>query len=552
MAIGKNVAGALMAAVAGVVVVAPMAAHAQVDVVGLTAKDIATGQAAGTLTSAEVVAGYLSRIQTYEPFYNAFTYLNPNAAAEAAALDLEYKTTGPRSALHGVPVVIKDSMNVAGVRTTAGFPGYVSGSTYNGLPGMDLVAGQDATVVQRLRDAGAVIIGKTNLPQFARASNANNSYDGPTYNAVNRALTPGGSSSGSATATAGSLATLGMAEETSGSIQMPAAAQGLVGVKTTFGLVPTTGGVPLQGSTRDVFGPVAKTVYDAAVTLDVIAGHHPSDTNTNAAIGKIPEGGYAAGLSETSLQGKRIGLWGPGFKNLSLSPETQTVYNAAVEVLKAQGAIVVENPFQGSNFISKTAFPTTPNTLPYDIDQWFASLGPAAAATSAADFKAKTGIDVFAPGPLVREVTPELIAALQDPSVKPDLTTYFQARAQLVNEYELVMETHDLDAFFFPQMAEKLPLRETGTFVTATVPEINLMGTPGVNLPGGFYSDGSPFSVMFLGEGFTEGKLLSYAFDFAQATPQFYANPTLVPEPGGLAVLGLAGVFLGRRRRRVA
>jgi amidase len=553
MGIGKNAAATVLAAAASVVV-APIAAWAEVDVVGLTAKDVAAGHAAGTFTSTDLVDAYLKRIQTYEPYYNAFTYINPNARLEAQALDLELKASGPRSPLHGVPIVIKDSMNVAGVRTTAGFAGFVSEATWNGLPGLNLVPEQDAVVVARLRAAGAIIMGKTNLPVFARASNANNSYDGPTYNAVNRALTPGGSSSGSATATAGSFAVLGMAEETAGSIQMPAGAQGLVGVKTTFGLVPTAGGVPLQGSTRDVFGPVAKTVYDAAVTLDVIAGYSPADPNTNAAVGKIPAGGYVSKLSTTALQGKRIGLWGPGFKSVELTPETQAVYNVAVEKLKAQGAIVVENPFAGSSFASRmSAVPGSGHTLPYDLDQWFKSLGPTAAAKSAAEFKEKTGIDLFTPGLLTGTVTPELAEAMKDPSVQPDLSAFLAAKANLLAEYRKVIDDNDVDAFFFPQMWDKLPLRESGTYRTTTVSEINVMGVPGVNLSGGFYADGSPFSVMFMGDAFSEGDLLGLAYDYEQATPEFRVTATLVPEPSCLAGLALGGgALLARRRRRAA
>ena len=548
MSFGKSVAAAVVSA-AAMVFIAPVSMGA-VDVVELTAQEISVGLAGGTFTSAEVVQGYLERIGQYEPYYNAFTYINPNALADAAALDAEYLLTGPRSPMHGVPVVIKDSMNVAGVRTTAGFAGFASEAMYNGLPGLDLIPEQDSPIVARLRAAGAIILGKTNLPVFARSgSHANNSYDGPTFNSFDRDLIPGGSSSGSSTATSASFTTLGMAEETGGSIQHPAGAQMLVGVKTSFGLVPTSGGVPLSGSTRDVFGPVAKSVFDAAIALDVIAGPDPSDPKTAAAI--IPAGGYVAGLTDTALVGKRIGLWGPGFKDRTLTAETQVLYDAAVEVLKAQGATVVANPFEGTTFSSLTSFPASGNSLPYDIDQWFASLGASAAATSAADYKAKTGIDLFAAaGPLTNTISESLAAALEDPSVLPDISGFFTGREALLAKYREVMDTFDLDAFFFPQMWDELPGRTAGNYRATTVSEINLLGVPGVNLAGGFYASGSPFSVQFMGDMWSEGLLLSLAYDFEQATMHRIA-PTLVPEPAGAGLL-IGGLLLLRRKRRAA
>ncbi|MEM9660207.1 MAG: amidase, partial [Planctomycetota bacterium] len=279
---------------------------AAVDVVELTVKDIEAGLASSEFTITELVESYFDRVDAYEEYYNVFTNINPDALADAAALDTEYQTTGPRSRLHGVPVLIKDSMNVAGMPTTGGWSGFVDPA--DGGTGVYLIAEEDAAMVKRLRDAGAVIMGKTNMPVFAlTGSNANNSFYGPSFNSYDRAVIPGGSSTGSAVGTSLSFATLGLAEETGGSIQHPAGANALVGVKTSFGLVATSGGIPLTGSTRDVFGPVAKTVYDAAATLDVIAGFDTSDFKTFASVGNIPTDGYVAGLSDTALQGKRIG-----------------------------------------------------------------------------------------------------------------------------------------------------------------------------------------------------------------------------------------------------
>jgi amidase len=529
-----------------------------VDVVELTAQDISLGLANGDYTSVDLVQAYLDRIALYEPHYNAFTSLNSDALADAAALDAEYLLTGPRSPLHGVPIVIKDSMNVAGLPTTGGYGGFVD--VADGGTGTYLIPETDAPIVARLRAAGAIILGKTNMPIFARSgSNANNSFYGPTFNSYDRDLLPGGSSSGSAVATSLSLATMGTAEETGGSIQHPAGANGLVGIKTTFGLVPTSGGIPLSGSTRDVFGPNAKSVYDAAAMLDAIAGFDSSDFKTVASVGHIPAAGYVAGLSDTSLQGKRIGLYGPGWKNrtvnnmsvpIELTPETQALYDATVDVLEAQGAIVVENPFLGSDFVALTSFPASGNSLPYDLNQFFASLGGSNPETYA-EFQAMTGINLFeANGPLVGNINATLAAALANPSVLPDISGFMDGRAALLAEFRSVMAALNLDALFYPQMWSPLEARVGGSYRATTVSEVNLLGTPAVNLSGGYYPDGSPFSVQFLGDMWSEPLLLSLAHDFELAA-NFRVAPTPVPEPGTIALtmIGASCAAWPARRR---
>ena len=212
-----------------------------VNVVELTATQIQIDLAAQNYTVQDLVSSYLNRIEIYNPTYNAFTYLNPNVLQEAAAADSAIAANGgiipAGKLLFGVPIVVKDSMNIAGVRTTGGFSGFTQ---ENG--GVDMIPLEDSPIVSRLKEAGAILLGKTNLPRFARSgSNANTSYLGPTLNSYDIDLLPGGSSTGTATATSASFAVEGTAEETGGSIQHPAGAQALVGVKTTFGLVPTSG-----------------------------------------------------------------------------------------------------------------------------------------------------------------------------------------------------------------------------------------------------------------------------------------------------------------------
>ncbi len=256
--------------------VVPTAVHAQIDVVELTVADIQEGLRSGAFTAEELTRAALERIARYESHYNAFISMNPDALAIAQALDVEYAGTGPRGPLHGVPVVIKDNIDYAGLVTTAGFDGFSSAAG-----GVDMIPDRDATVVRRLQEAGAVILGKTNLPDFAgHGTRTESSVAGVTLNPYDVTKVPGGSSGGTATAVNASFAVLGLGTETGGSIENPAGAQGLVGIKPTYGLTPIDGIVPLSGTYVDVVGPLARTMRDAAIAVDVLAGPTPEDMAT--------------------------------------------------------------------------------------------------------------------------------------------------------------------------------------------------------------------------------------------------------------------------------
>ena len=210
---------------------------------------------------------------------------------------------------------------------------------------------------------------------------------------MDRSLVPGASSSGTATSVSGNFAVLGIAEETGGWIQNPAAAQALIGIKPTFGLVPNVGVVPLGGSTRDVVGAHGRTVHDAALMLDAIAGYTPEDPKTVASIGNMPVDGYTSKMNDFELKGKRIGLYGPGWRNQPLTKETQALYERAVKELEAQGATVVADPFAGSGFTAfvKAAGSVGIESVVYDMDQYLKRLGPSAAIHSVNELIAKTG-----------------------------------------------------------------------------------------------------------------------------------------------------------------
>ena len=286
-------------------------------------------------------------------------------------------------------------MDFAGLPSTAGWAPLASAAG-----GIDLIPERDAPVVARLRAAGAVILGKTNIPAFSHdGARANTSWDGPTFNAVDRAIAPGASSSGTATAIAASFAVVGLAEETGGSIQNPAAAQSLVSVKPTFALVPNTGVAPLAGSTRDVVGPHARTVTDAALLLDVLAGYTPEDPKTVASIGKMPEGGYASELRRSAEGREARPLW-PG---MARGAAVRGMHGALRQGRgRAEGArrVVVEDPFAGSGFadlaMKDAEFDDRGlEMIAYDMEMFLRRLGPSAALSSFAAFKALVPEDPF-------------------------------------------------------------------------------------------------------------------------------------------------------------
>ncbi len=500
------------------------------EVVELTVDRIQADYRAGRYTAARLTRTFLDRIHRYEGRYNAFISLNPEALAESDSLDRLYQKSGPVGPLHGVPVVIKDNMDMAGLVTTAGFEGF-SGKD-GGIP---MIPGDDAAAVERLRKAGAVILGKTNLPDFAgHGTRTNSSVAGVTLNPYNTSKAPGGSSGGTATAVNASFAVLGLGTETGGSIQNPAAAQGLVGVKPTYGLVPLEGVVPVDATYVDVVGPLARTVRDAALTLDVIAGPTVEDPATFAAEGHIPEDGYAAGLARGSLKGKRFGLVGPGWREqfLPLAPETEAFYRKAVQAVEGLGGVVIEDPFSGSGFKEHyEARPRGGGGGSYDWLVYLQGLGPDAPFHTIEEWEALTGESY--PG-----------WGRNRPPAAPTATeagdAYQAWRLELRAIFRKVLEEHELDGLLFPQAGAPVPDLvedpERPDYNPNNHPElpsniINALGVPVVTLPFGYYEDATPFVLAFIGRMWSEADLLAWAYDLEQAT-RARVPPVLEENPG--------------------
>ena len=503
----------------------------QQDVLGLemTVADVQAAFAGGVSAEA-LTRAFLQRIATYNPVFNAIITFNEAALDDARAIDRRRAAGEALGPLAGVPVVIKDTMDMAGLPSTAGWH-FLSSKA----GGVDLVPATDAPVVARLRAAGAIILGKTNVPVLsATGSHANDSWAGPTLNIAIRDRIPGGSSAGSAAAVAASLCVLSLAEETGGSIQNPASAQDLVGIKPTFALVPNAGVMPLAGSTRDVIGPIARCVRDAALTLDVLAGYTAEDPKTVAAIGRRPKdgpnGGYAGALDPAALQGTRIGLYGPGWRDRPLSDEAAALYQRAVGELATLGATTVPDPFAGSGFadLGRPA-PGLDHfdargmeSVPYDLHGYLQRMGPDVALPSYQAFAAATAAeDPFAPGGVLfyMSALEPFVACRANPTVPPDLSAFAALREAYIAIFDDVMDRHRLDALVFPQMRDELPpLHGPGTLHETSVCEINIAGLPGITVPAGAYASGSPFGLIFIGRLWSERRLIALAHAYETAT----------------------------------
>jgi len=311
----------------------PTQARAAVDVVELTASSAAERMHAGTLTSHALTQAYLDRIAAIDddgPRLNAVIEINPEAIKQADALDAERKAGKVRGPLHGLPVLLKDNIDVAGMVNSAG-----------SLALADNRPKQDAFIARRLRDAGAVILGKTNLSEWAnfrstRSSSGWSSRGGQTKNPYVLDRNPCGSSSGTGSAISASLAVVGVGTETDGSIICPASVNGLVGLKPTVGLVSRTGIIPISVS-QDSAGPMGRTVSDVAALLTALAGVDSADPAGAAAEGHVAD--YVVGLKTDAVKGKRFGVLR---KAMGYHPDVDASMDRAIAALKAAGAEIID------------------------------------------------------------------------------------------------------------------------------------------------------------------------------------------------------------------
>ncbi|MEO8663378.1 MAG: amidase, partial [Bryobacteraceae bacterium] len=460
----------------------------------------------------EVVRWHIARTEKYNGIYRAVQNLDqPGALATAARLDADAKNAGFKPGpLWGVPIVMKANTSVKGLVTTDGWKGYM-------IPGHELVAPKDATIVAKLRAAGAVILGQTNMPDFAASDTNRSSAYGRTGNAYDVRFSPGGSSGGTVTAVTANFALLGNGTDTGNSIRMPAATSSVVGVFPTRGLVSIAGIAPLDWL-LDNTGPIARTVTDATIALDVMAGEDPGDARTIGSAGKAQRGPYAQYLKSDALKGKRLGvpafiLNGAGIPfqgivaavpaakakamrteaRLALRPETREAFLKALEGLRAAGATVVFDDSILRDTFSETV--SQIGTRPYirqGTQKFLAEYGPAQY-HSAEEYQKAVGSSL--PGTILGE--PQMAQVTMESDPKADANVRIPRQKTLAAYNEALDRLH-LDGLVYP--ATQMPPPDE------TMPQdgmisggphsitgwVNMIGVPAVVVPGGFHANGLP------------------------------------------------------------
>jgi amidase len=483
------------------------------DLVEVTIPQLETMYASHKYTVTQVTQWYLDRIARYDGVYNAVLSVDrAGALATAAAEDAAAAQGGSafaRGAVWGVPIVTKANTSVKGLVTSNGWKGYL-------IAGHALTAPMDAPVVLRLRTAGAVILGQTNMPDFAASDSTFSTAGGRTGNAYDWRFSPGGSSGGTVTAVAANFAVFGTGTDTSNSIRMPAGTSAVVGVLPTRGLVSIAGIHPLDWL-LDNTGPIARTVSDAAIALSVMAGEDPKDSRTLGSAAKVQSGPYMDHLKAEALRGKRLGV--PAFivkETGSLKPETRDMFMKAIEGFRAAGATVVfDEAILPDSFV---ALVRAVNTRPYvreGTDAFLRDFGPAEY-HSAADYERAVGSPLPA---MILGGTgqPRLLASDSDAEAN-----FWTPQRNALAAYDEALDRFHLDGLVYPAL--QMPSKdETVAQPDLSGPHsntgwVNRIGVPAVVVPGGFYANGLPFGVELSARPWRDLELLGWAFAYEQAT----------------------------------
>ncbi|MDX3094736.1 amidase family protein [Streptomyces sp. ME19-03-3] len=468
--------------------------------------------ASGRITSVSLTRAYLRRIADLDvggPALNAVRCVNPTALEEAAAAD-ERRAAGDHGGpMLGIPLLVKDNIDVLGMPTTAG-----------SVVLADSFPGADAPLVTRLREAGAVILGKANLTEFANyltvgMPSGYSSLAGQVLNPYDLSQTPSGSSAGSGVAAAAGLAAVTIGTETDGSILSPASATSGVGVKPTLGLVSRTGIVPIASS-QDTAGPMTRTVADAAALLTVVTGTDPEDPAT--AGNPLDGHDFTADLSPDALRGARIGVVAE--QTPQDGTDERTLWDAALAALVRRGAELVDVGIEARRRYDVSS-PVLSHEFKRDLNAYLARLPQDAPVRTLADVIARNTADAEA----ALKFGQTLALAAQARDLGPDsadTVEYKAARARDLEEsrdrIDALMAEHEVTALLF--------VNSGSSSIGAKA------GYPSVTVPAGYLAaNRRPFNITFLGRAWSEPLLIGYAHDYEQATrlrrPPSAVNPTL-------------------------
>jgi amidase len=477
-----------------------------------TIDDVQAAFQAKQLTCRALVELYLRRIDAYDkvgPSLNAVQTVNPNALREADRLDAAFRSNGPTGPLHCIPTLVKDQVETSDMPTTFGSVLF-----------KDFIPRRDATIVTKLRNAGALIIGKSTMGEYAAGYLS--SASGPIRNAYDPRRHASGSSGGSGSGVAANFATVAIAEDTGGSTRGPAAVSSLVGLRPTVPLVSRHGMLPARPST-DTLGPIARTVRDAALLLDVIAGYDPKDPVTAQAVGQIPKS-YTSFLAPDGLKGARIGVIRQPM-DPKADPASQdyrkvkAVIDQAIGALRTLGAEVAD-PVVISDLIERV-------NKPYDGNVFETEPAINAYLAQHPNAPLKTLRDILLSGKVVpsrvRVLMPSVGRSPEDAAYLPILRSVQETR-QLVFG---VMADQQLDALVYAtfdhQPAEIGPGDMTNPWLETTGAGSNrrlspILGFPAISVPAGFTTDGLPVGIEFMARPYGEPTLFKFAYAYEQAT----------------------------------
>ncbi len=506
---------------------APPALSAPFELEEATVAQLQEGMASGRWTSRRLVERYLERIAAMDrtgPALRSIIETNPDALAVAGELDRERAAKGPRGPLHGIPVLLKDNIDTADRMTTTAGSLALEGSIPPG----------DSGVAERLRAAGAVLLAKTNLSEWAnirstRSSSGWSARGGQCRNPYVLDRNPCGSSSGSAAAVSANFGAVAVGTETDGSIVCPASANGVVGIKPTVGLVSRAGIIPIS-HTQDTAGPLCRTVGDAAALLGALAGGDPRDSATAAASGRV-ESDYTKFLDPAGLRGARIGVAREKF--FGYNDATDRLAESALDALRQAGAVVVDPaniPHAGT--YDDAELEVLLYELKADLNAYLAALGPSAPVRTLADVIAFNEREREREMPYFGQEL-FLQAQAKGPLTAPAYRRALNTCRRLARTLGLdaVMARHRLDAIVAPtgNPAWPIDLVNGDHFTGSSSTPAAVTRYPSVSVPMG-YAWGLPVNLSFIGRAWSEPTLIRLAYAFEQITmhrrpPQFL--PTL-------------------------
>ena len=473
-----------------------------------TIQQIQSALRAGSLTCRSLVEQYLARIDAHDKrgaALNAIVLVNPDALKAADDLDRRFRASGAVGPMHCVPVIVKDNYETVDMPTTAG-----------SLSLKGMTTGKDAFVVKRLREAGAVMIAKSNMAEFAFSpvETVNSILPGYTRNPYDTSRVTAGSSGGSAAAAAANFGAIALASDTGDSIRGPAAHQALVGLRSTMGLVSRAGVVPLNLA-ADIAGAVTRTVADTAAVLQVIAGEDPNDAATAASRGHV-EASYAAALRADGLTGARLGVLHQAYDTPTLDRDVEAVFRGALGELRKLGAEVIDPVAIDGLDAMRRAQGGGCNQFKHDLNHYLAALGDKAPMHSLEDIIKSR---LFHPS--IQQRLESGQAADDVPGQSAGCRSRDEFRQKLRAGVLTLMDDHQLDALVYPTWSN--PPRLIGDLNTPGGDNNQLFapstGFPAITVPMAFTrNDTLPAGLQFLGRAWSEALLLRLAYAYEQAT----------------------------------